>query len=106
MGLSCSVPYMSTFYSNFPILLYFCANLEWIEGVAILVAVLVVVFVTAFNDWRKERQFRGLQKLVVGDLCLIKYGDLIPADRILVRSSDLKIDESSLTGHGGQYGQK
>ncbi|CAF3929465.1 unnamed protein product, partial [Rotaria sp. Silwood1] len=100
MGLSCSVPYMSTFYSNFPILLYFC-----------------------------ERQFRGLQskiekdqrafvvrnnhiqqipvtELVVGDLCLIKYGDLIPADRILVRSSDLKIDESSLTGHGGQYGQK
>jgi len=72
-------------------------NLEWIEGVAILVAVLVVVFVTAFNDWRKERQFRGLQNkiegdhqtavvrdnhiqqipvtdLVVGDLCFIKYG--------------------------------
>jgi P-type Ca2+ transporter type 2B len=65
--------------------------------VAILVAVLVVVFVTAFNDWRKERQFRGLQNkiekdqqtsvvrdnriqqipvadLVVGDLCFIKYG--------------------------------
>ncbi|CAF5111015.1 unnamed protein product, partial [Rotaria sp. Silwood1] len=74
----------------------------------------------------KERQFRGLQskiekdqrafvvrnnhiqqipvtELVVGDLCLIKYGDLIPADGILVRSSDLIIDESSLTGHGGQY---
>ena len=73
------------------------ANLEWIEGVAILVAVLVVMFVTAFNDWRKERQFRGLQdkiekdqqtsvvrdnnvqqipvtELVVGDLCFIKYG--------------------------------
>ncbi len=33
----------------------------WIEGVAILVAVIIVVFVTAFNDWSKERQFRGLQ---------------------------------------------
>ncbi len=76
------------------------ANLEWIEGVAILVAVLVVVFVTAINDWRKERQFRGLQSkiekdhqasvirdnhiqqipvtdLVVGDLCFIKYGKTI-----------------------------
>ncbi|CAF4705876.1 unnamed protein product, partial [Rotaria sp. Silwood1] len=96
-------------------------NLEWIEGVAILVAVLVVVFVTAFNDWRKERQFRGLQNkiekdqkasvvrddhiqqipvtdLVVGDLCFIKYGDLLPADGVLVQSSDIKIDESSLTG--------
>ena len=34
----------------------------WVEGAAILVAVAVVVLVTAFNDWTKERQFRGLQK--------------------------------------------
>jgi len=77
---------------------YILANLEWIEGVAILVAVIVVVVVTAFNDWRKEKQFRGLQskiekdqlvnvirdektqqisvnEVVVGDLCLIKYGN-------------------------------
>jgi len=96
-------------------------NLEWVEGAAIMIAVIVVVFVTAFNDWRKERQFRGLKDridqehsasvirngkvvqvnvkdLVVGDLCCIKYGDLIPADGIVVQASDLKIDESSLTG--------
>ena len=70
---------------------------SWIEGVAILVAVVVVVLVTAFNDWRKERQFRGLQSkiehehkfatlrsgevvqipvgdIVVGDICQVKYG--------------------------------
>ncbi|CAF0774281.1 unnamed protein product [Didymodactylos carnosus] len=97
------------------------ANIEWVEGVAILMAVLVVVLVTAFNDWRKEKQFRGLQakiendqlsnvirngkiqqinvqELVVGDMCLIKYGDLLPADGILVQASDVKVDESSLTG--------
>jgi P-type Ca2+ transporter type 2B len=84
------------------------ANLEWVEGVAILFAVLIVVFVTAFNDWRKERQFRSLKdkiaqdqmasvirdnqvkqinvkQLVVGDICFIKYGDLIPADGIVVQ---------------------
>ena len=33
----------------------------WIEGAAILIAVVIVVFVTAFNDWSKEKQFRGLQ---------------------------------------------
>jgi Ca2+ transporting ATPase len=99
----------------------FIENLEWIEGVAIFLAVIVVVLVTALNDWRKERQFRGLQKriekdnltsvvrngqilqvnvkdLVVGDVCCIKYGDLIPADGLIVQSSDLRIDESSLTG--------
>lgn len=32
---------------------------NWIEGVAILIAVLAVVTVTAANDWTKERQFRG-----------------------------------------------
>lgn len=93
----------------------------WIEGVAILVAVLVVVLVTALNDWSKEKQFRGLQskietehkfsvirggqpidvvvnELVVGDVARVKYGDLLPADGLLIQSNDLKIDESSLTG--------
>ncbi|XP_013411879.1 plasma membrane calcium-transporting ATPase 2 [Lingula anatina] len=94
---------------------------NWIEAVAILVAVILVVLVTAFNDWRKEKQFRGLQnkiegehkfavirngeaanipvgELVVGDICQVKYGDLLPADGIIIQSNDLKVDESSLTG--------
>lgn len=93
----------------------------WIDSVAIFVSVIVVVLVTAFNDYTKERQFRGLQsriegehnfavirdgdvhqipvaEIVVGDICQIKYGDLLPADGILIQSNDLKIDESSLTG--------
>uniref|UniRef100_A0A646QFN5 Calcium-transporting ATPase n=1 Tax=Hemiscolopendra marginata TaxID=943146 RepID=A0A646QFN5_9MYRI len=93
----------------------------WIEGVAILVSVVVVVIVTAFNDYTKERQFRGLQSriehehkfsvirggevqqipvgdIVVGDICQVKYGDLLPSDGILIQSNDLKVDESSLTG--------
>jgi len=28
----------------------------------------------------------------------IKYGDLLPADGIIIQSNDLKVDESSLTG--------
>ena len=39
-----------------------------------------------------------IQDLVVGDICYIKYGDLLPADGIVVESSDLRVDESSLTG--------
>ncbi|XP_031778695.1 plasma membrane calcium-transporting ATPase 2 isoform X3 [Nasonia vitripennis] len=97
------------------------AKYGWIEGLAILISVIVVVLVTAFNDYSKERQFRGLQNriegehkfsvirqgevkqisvsdIVVGDICQIKYGDLLPADGILIQSNDLKIDESSLTG--------
>jgi P-type E1-E2 ATPase len=36
--------------------------------------------------------------LVVGDIARVKYGDLIPADAIIIQSNDLKVDESSLTG--------
>lgn len=37
-------------------------------------------------------------ELVVGDICMVKYGDLLPADGIIIQSNDLKVDESSLTG--------
>uniref|UniRef100_A0A3P8VE31 Calcium-transporting ATPase n=1 Tax=Cynoglossus semilaevis TaxID=244447 RepID=A0A3P8VE31_CYNSE len=97
------------------------AEAGWIEGAAILLSVICVVLVTAFNDWSKEKQFRGLQSrieqeqkftvvrggqviqipvadIVVGDIAQIKYGDLLPADGVLLQGNDLKIDESSLTG--------
>lgn len=35
-----------------------------IEGAAIMIAVVVVVLVTALNDWTKEKQFRGLQSKI------------------------------------------
>uniref|UniRef100_A0A8C2Z931 Calcium-transporting ATPase n=1 Tax=Cyclopterus lumpus TaxID=8103 RepID=A0A8C2Z931_CYCLU len=93
----------------------------WIEGAAILLSVICVVLVTAFNDWSKEKQFRGLQsrieqeqkftvvragqviqipvaEIVVGDVAQVKYGDLLPTDGVLIQGNDLKIDESSLTG--------
>lgn len=94
---------------------------EFIEGFAILMAILVVILVTAYNDWSKEKQFRSLQDkiseeqsatvirngqnvvisvadVVVGDVVQVKYGDLLPADGMLIASNDLQIDESSLTG--------
>uniref|UniRef100_A0A8C1RZC9 Calcium-transporting ATPase n=1 Tax=Cyprinus carpio TaxID=7962 RepID=A0A8C1RZC9_CYPCA len=97
------------------------AEAGWIEGAAILLSVVCVVLVTAFNDWSKEKQFRGLQSrieqeqkfqvvrggqviqlpvsdILTGDIAQVKYGDLLPADGVLIQGNDLKIDESSLTG--------
>ena len=71
---------------------------DWIEGLAISIGVLVIVLVSAANDYGKERQFQVLQSkvreehrisvirngiavaipvqdLVVGDLCQLKYGN-------------------------------
>ena len=35
----------------------------WIEGFAILVSVVLVVVVTAYNDLKKEREFQKLNEL-------------------------------------------
>lgn len=92
----------------------------WLEGVAILVAVVLVVTVTATNDYLKDKQFRKLSAktaevsctvirdgkehevsiydIVVGDLMRVKTGMIIPADGLIVKANGLKIDESSKTG--------
>lgn len=35
-------------------------QVDWVEGVAILAAVCIVVIVGSVNDWQKERQFKVL----------------------------------------------
>jgi len=92
----------------------------WIEGAAILTSVCIVVFVTAGNDYAKERQFMRLNaqvedfsvavirggerktvsiySLVVGDILELSVGDILPVDGILIEGYDIKIDESCMTG--------
>ncbi|KAK7538187.1 uncharacterized protein J3D65DRAFT_621249 [Phyllosticta citribraziliensis] len=95
-------------------------KVEWVEGVAIIVAILIVVVVGALNDWQKERQFVKLNKkksdrlvkvvrsgktreisvydVLVGDVMLLEPGDMIPADGIFISGHNVKCDESSATG--------
>ncbi|CBZ53551.1 hypothetical protein NCLIV_033380 [Neospora caninum Liverpool] len=95
-------------------------EVEWIEGFAIWVAVVVVIAVTATNDWVKEKQFRKLGKvkddrlcrvvragkerqtpvatLLVGDIVRLEMGDEVPADCLLVAGVEVRADESALTG--------
>lgn len=50
----------------------------WIDGFAILMAVVVVVLVTAFNDYSKELQFQSLQKQIKQDhtFAVIRNGEV------------------------------
>ncbi|KRX54711.1 Plasma membrane calcium-transporting ATPase 3, partial [Trichinella sp. T9] len=76
---------------------------SWIEGLAILVS-----FRGLQQKIEHEHKFSVIRNgeqtqifvtdLVVGDICMVKYGDLIPTDGIIIQSNDLKVDESSLTG--------
>lgn len=95
-------------------------KVEWVEGCAIMIAILIVVLVGAANDYQKELQFAKLNAkkedrqvivirnggneqvisifdLLVGDIITLQTGDIIPADCVMV-SGSCECDESSLTG--------
>lgn len=94
-------------------------KVDWVEGVAIIVAVIIVVVVGAANDYSKERQFArlnakkedrdvvvirdGTQRMIsicdllVGDIISLATGDVVPADSVLV-NGEVECDESALTG--------
>jgi Ca2+-transporting ATPase len=93
---------------------------EWVEGLAICIAIVIVVLVTALNDWQKEQAFARLNAkkeqreikvtrsgriamisvydLLAGDIIHLEPGDVIPVDGVFVDGSDVKCDESSATG--------
>ncbi|KAJ5492851.1 Calcium-transporting ATPase 2 [Penicillium diatomitis] len=99
-------------------------GVDWVEGVAICVAILIVTVVTAVNDWQKERQFAKLNKrkndrevkvirsgksmmisifdILVGDILHLEPGDAVPADGVLISGHGIKCDESSATGESDQ----
>jgi Ca2+ transporting ATPase len=104
----------------------------WVEGAAILVAVCIVVLVTATIDYQKQKTFVKLSKtlddtstktvirngemvsvvdgdIVVGDILSVNSHNLatISADCILLGGgSQLKVDESSLTGESKLVSKK
>ncbi|CAN1137157.1 Calcium-transporting ATPase 12, plasma membrane-type [Linum perenne] len=93
----------------------------WYEGGSIIVAVMLVVIISALSNYRQGRQFEKLSKIgndigvevvrdggrrqkvsifdvVVGDIVCLKIGDQIPADGLFLDGHSLQIDESSMTG--------
>ncbi|KAL2869448.1 putative calcium transporting ATPase (Pmc1) [Aspergillus lucknowensis] len=100
------------------------SQVDWIEGVAVCVAILIVVSVTAGNDWQKQLQFAKLNKrkldrevrvirsgrtirlhiadLTVGDVVHLEPGDSAPADGVVITNHEIKCDESTATGESDQ----
>ncbi|KAG9300428.1 hypothetical protein G9A89_010053 [Geosiphon pyriformis] len=95
-------------------------KIKWVEGVAIVVAILIVVMVGSINDWQKEKQFQRLNAkkedrtvkvtrngreallsvfdVLVGDILHLEPGDIIAVDGVLVSGHNLRCDESAATG--------
>ncbi|KAI8887494.1 PMCA-type calcium-translocating P-type ATPase [Backusella circina FSU 941] len=108
-----AVPEYDTFGNRIP-------GVKWVEGVAIIVAILLVVLVGSVNDFQKEKQFRKLNAkkedravkatrestvvmisihdIQVGDILHLEPGDIVPVDGIFIEGHNLKCDESAATG--------
>ena len=94
---------------------------DWIDGVSIIVAILVVVLVGSITNYQKEIKFHELNEvqnqgtkytiirdgnpseftsddILVGDLIMVNYGDIMAADLLLIEGNGIKMDESALTG--------
>ncbi|GFF96912.1 calcium-transporting ATPase 2 [Aspergillus lentulus] len=98
--------------------------LDWVEGCAICVAIIIVVMVGSLNDYQKERAFVRLNAkkedrevtvirsgkalrisvhdVLVGDILHLEPGDLVPVDGIFIGGHNVKCDESSATGESDQ----
>ncbi|KAG6877777.1 hypothetical protein C0993_003978 [Termitomyces sp. T159_Od127] len=96
------------------------APVDWVEGVAIMVAIAIVVIVGSLNDWQKERQFKQLndkkeergvkvirdgvecfidsKEVVVGDIALLEPGEVVPCDGVFISGQHVRCDEAGATG--------
>jgi len=104
-------------------------NIDWIDGTSIIIAVFVVVSVGSITNYKKEMKFQDLNNIqqgttkynvirngipqliisddiLVGDLIKINYGEILPADMLLVEGNGIKIDESALTGESNAVKKK
>ena len=91
-----------------------------IEGLAVMIAVMLATGVAFLSEYKSDREFEvlnahkdairvktiraghvqslALEEIVVGDVVTLETGDEIPADGRLLTATDLKIDQSLMTG--------
>lgn len=92
---------------------------EWVESVIIMIVVLINAILGLYQENKAEKSLDALKKmtsssckvlrngsamtiatsdLVVGDIIFVEAGDSIPADAIIIESTNMKVEEAALTG--------
>ncbi|KAA0166855.1 hypothetical protein FNF31_01230 [Cafeteria roenbergensis] len=97
---------------------------DWVQGIGILFAVVVVSAVTSIVNWLQDREFvalaatnakrnvrviRGgveqdcvIYDVVVGDILVLRAGEVLPCDCAVISGDGLKVSEASITGESAQ----
>ncbi|PHH65364.1 hypothetical protein CDD81_2468 [Ophiocordyceps australis] len=95
-------------------------SIEWVDGVTVVAAVIVIILASAANDWQQNHKFEKLNErkdqrdvtvfrsgkacrvlinnVLVGDVLHIEAGEVIAVDGVLISASGLHIDESPVSG--------
>ncbi|KAL9949174.1 hypothetical protein ACHAQF_005773 [Verticillium nonalfalfae] len=95
-------------------------KIQWVDGVTVVVAILVIVFASAATDWQKNQKFAKLNErkeqrevkvirsgrtqnvsvheVLVGDIMHVETGDVVAVDGVLVSGAGVQVDESSISG--------
>lgn len=95
-------------------------QVDWVEGAAIVVAIIIVAFLGSLIDWHTARQLEELDKrkdervmkvirdgqekvidikeALVGDIALLEPGDIVPCDGIFLSGHNVRCDESEISG--------
>lgn len=89
------------------------------DGAIMLVFVVVIITIEIYQEWKTDQTLHALKdlsapkirvkrddqiieifsrELVPGDIMFIEEGVKIPADGLVLKANDLRVDESSLTG--------
>ncbi|KAF8132149.1 E1-E2 ATPase-domain-containing protein [Mycena galopus ATCC 62051] len=96
------------------------AKVDWVEGVAIMIMIFIVVIVGSVNDKKMERQFqilnekkeaRGvkvicggveavidIKQVVVRDITLLEPGEIVSCDGVFLGGHNMQCGESGATG--------
>ena len=92
---------------------------EWVESLIIFIVIIINAILGIFQENKAEKSLEALKKmsspmckvlrdekviqietinLVVGDIIMVEAGDFIPADARIIECSNLRVDESAITG--------
>lgn len=100
---------------------------EWITAVAILGVIFVITLLGFAQEYRSEKSIESLKemlvpisiairngheqeiesiKIVPGDILVLRNGEKIPADCVILEESELQVNESALTGESIEVKKK